>query len=435
MPRRDASDHPYRCVGIGVGPANLSLASLLYSHPDVSNVFVDRRPSFGWHDGQLVPGATLQVSMLKDLVTLAEPTNAFSFLAYLHAQGRIYHFVNAQFDSVPRQEFWNYLEWASRTNENVVFGEEVRSVEFDGLFVVHTNRRVLSAESIAVGVGKVPWVPLPARDKLGGTQFHVTDFVSRARELGGKRVAVVGGGQSGAEAVLDLISRVDGRPRRVTWISRRHNYFPIDDSPFTNDYYMPCHSEHFFAQPRTVRDRFNAQHILTSDGIALATLRRIYQQTYLHRLVDEAEDSVALYPNRVVVDVTGSAAGGWELTLSHNDRPGMAERLESDVIVWATGFRTAPMDFLSPIAGRLEREGAEYKIDDDFAVRWDGPPDRTIFMQNAVRQQRGLADMNLSLVAWRSRRIADRLLGVKSDPQRRSFIEWSGLESDVDRRA
>ena len=42
------------------------------------------------------------------------------------------------------------------------------------------------------------------------------------------RVGVVGGGQSGAEAFLDLISRTDGAlPRRVIWISRRAKLFPL----------------------------------------------------------------------------------------------------------------------------------------------------------------------------------------------------------------
>src|SRR5882757_4327425 len=124
----------YNCVGIGVGPANLSLASLLHGHDDVSNLFLDKKTTFGWHDGQQLPDTTLQVSMLKDLVSLADPTNRFSFLSYLHAHGKIYHFINAQFDAVPRQEFRNYLKWASDQNPNVVFGEDIRSVDFDGTF-------------------------------------------------------------------------------------------------------------------------------------------------------------------------------------------------------------------------------------------------------------------------------------------------------------
>jgi lysine N6-hydroxylase len=390
----------------------------MYSHPEITNLFLERRESFGWHDGQQIPGASLQVSMLKDLVSLSDPTNAFSFLAYLHGLGRIHHFLNARFEAVPRQEFRNYLEWASRKNPNIVFGQEVLSVEFDNVFRIRTPTLSLTADHLAIAVGSRPWVPPAARACLGDTQFHVSEFVHKARRLAGLRVGVVGGGQSGAEAFLDLISRpADQIPRRVSWISRRPNFLPLDDSPFTNDYYMPCYSDHFATLDPATRRKFNTEQVLSSDGISEATLRQIYQRAYIHRFVDGSPDLIALYPNSEVVAVTD---GG--LTLTNNDRQ---HTVEFDVIVWATGFRPARMDFLAPIEHRLEREGDEYKIDQSFAARWDGPGDHHLFLQNAARQQRGLADSNLSLIAWRSQRILDRLRGVRTGSQLASFIEWS----------
>ncbi|WP_052868902.1 lysine N(6)-hydroxylase/L-ornithine N(5)-oxygenase family protein [Streptomyces niger] len=421
-----ADSAQYHCVGVGVGPANLSLASLLHGRPEVRNLFLDRKAAFGWHDDQQIPGATLQVSMFKDLVSLSDPKSPFSFLSYLHDQGRVYHFLNAQFDDVPRLEFRNYLAWASRRNENVVFGENVEEVDFDGVFTVRTDRRTVTAENIVVGVGSRPWVPPIAQDLQGESQFHVNDYLRGARSMAGKRVVVVGGGQSGAEACLDLMSRPDSElPRRISWISRRRNYFPIDDSPFTNDYYMPSHSDYFYGLRPEIRQAFNAQHILSSDGISESTLRDLYQRIYVHRFVQGNPDLVGLHPNREVTGVRSGAAGGWDLSVRHNDEPDGVEHFEADVIIWATGFRPARMDFLAPIADRLERHGEELSIDEHFAVRWDGPADRRIFVQNAARGQRGLADPNLSLNAWRSQRIADRLSGVRSDEQLASFIEWS----------
>lgn len=425
MNRRWTDSH-FRCLGIGVGPANLSLASLLHAHDDVPNIFLDRKEVFSWHDGQLIPGATLQVSMLKDLVSLSDPTNEFSFLSYLHDQRKVYHFINAQFDAVPRLEFRNYLEWASRRNKNVVFGEEVQSVDFADTFVVRTDKRTLTADNISVGVGSRPWIPLPGQDWRDHSQFHVCEFVEKAVNLGGKRVAVVGGGQSGAEAFLDLISRPTVElPSRVCWISRRRNYLPLDDSPFTNDYFMPCHSDYFYRLDRVTREVVNRQNLLASDGISELTLRAIYQRAYHHRFIDGAPGLIGLYPNRTVQHVTRCATGGWGLAIVNNDPPGMTQQLQVDVIVWATGFRTGRMDFLSPLDRRLERDGKEYRIDQDFAVDWDGPPGHNIFMQNAARTQRGLADLNLSLLAWRSQRIVDRLRGVRGAEQVPSLIEWS----------
>lgn len=415
----------YRCVGIGVGPANLSLAALMHSHPQITNLFLDKKESFGWHDGQQMPGASIQVSMLKDLVSLSEPTNAFSFLSYLHDQGRIYHYLNAQFEAVPRQEFRNYMEWACRKNENIVFGREVRSVEYENVFRIHTSGGMLTADNIVIGVGVQPRVPPGVREFLGDRQFHVSEFLGKATRLGGLRVGVVGGGQSGAEAFLELISRTGGDlPRRVVWISRRPNYFPLDDSPFTNDYYMPGYSDYFARLDASTRRAFNERHILTSDGISETTLRHIYQGIYTHRFINGFADLVALYPNRCVSGVTSAPGNAWNLSLVHNDHSGLRENVELDVVVWATGFAPAPMDFLAPLEARLEREGDEYKIDHSFAVQWDGPAEHNIFLQNAARGQRGLADLNLSLNAWRSQRILDRLRGVRTEHQLNSFIEW-----------
>jgi lysine N6-hydroxylase len=398
----------------------------MHRHPESTNLFVDKKERFGWHDGQQIPQTTIQVSMLKDLVSLVQPTSEYSFLSYLHESGRLYHYLNAQFSAVPRQEFRNYMEWACRKNENVVFGQEVLSVEYSDVFYVRLRSGMVIADNIVIGVGTQPRVPAQALPYLGSQQFHVSDFLDKARDLGGLRVGIVGGGQSGAEAFLDLISRNGAdTPRRVTWISRRPNYLPLDDSPFTNDYYMPGYSDYFASLDAVTRKAFNARHILTSDGISESTLRLIYQQIYAKHFLNGNADLVALYPNRQVTQVSPVTSGAWHLTLENNDHPDAAEGTELDVVIWATGFAPAPTDFLDPIKARLEREGDEFKIDSSFAIQWDGPEDRNIFVQNAARGQRGLADPNFSLNAWRSQRILDRLLGVRSEHHADSFINWA----------
>jgi lysine N6-hydroxylase len=398
----------------------------MHRHPEITNLFVDKKECFGWHDGQQIPDTTIQVSMLKDLVSLSQPTSEYSFLSYLHESGRLYHYINAQFDAVPRQEFRNYMEWACRKNENIAFGQEAVSVEYSDVFRIQLSTAAVTADNIVVGVGIQPRVPPQAFPYLGNRQFHVSDFMGKARNLGGLRVGVVGGGQSGAEAFLDLISR-DGTdmPRRVVWISRRANYFPLDDSPFTNDYYMPSYSDYFASLDAVTRKAFNARNILTSDGVSASTLRLIYQRIYAQHFINGNADLVALYPNRQVTQVTPVTSGAWRLTLANNDHLDAAESTELDVVIWATGYVSATTDFLNPVKARLEREGDEFKIDDSFAVQWDGPEDHNIFVQNAARGQRGLADPNLSLNAWRSQRILDRLRGVRSEHHLNSFIEWT----------
>ncbi|MEV0469193.1 SidA/IucD/PvdA family monooxygenase, partial [Streptomyces prunicolor] len=83
-------------LGIGFGPSNLALSIAVEEHNKslpadsrLNALFLERQPRFGWHRGMLIDDATMQVSFLKDLVTLRNPTSDYSFLCFLRgpAQG------------------------------------------------------------------------------------------------------------------------------------------------------------------------------------------------------------------------------------------------------------------------------------------------------------------------------------------------------------
>src|SRR5262245_24810087 len=126
-----AADH-LGLAGIGVGPFNLSLAALLSPLPDLRWRFFERRPSFEWQGGMMLPGTRMQTSFLKDLVTPVDPTNRYGFLSYLVQKGRFYRFLNAEFSRVRRVEFADYMRWVAEQIPNLEFGAEVRDVAFDG---------------------------------------------------------------------------------------------------------------------------------------------------------------------------------------------------------------------------------------------------------------------------------------------------------------
>ncbi|WP_258196206.1 lysine N(6)-hydroxylase/L-ornithine N(5)-oxygenase family protein [Paraburkholderia sp. GV072] len=90
-------------VGIGIGPANLSLAALLRPHQEIKAQFFDKRSEFQWHSGLMLPQAALQVPYLKDLVSLVDPTNELSFLSFLVKHKRLLCFINANFTQVAAQ--------------------------------------------------------------------------------------------------------------------------------------------------------------------------------------------------------------------------------------------------------------------------------------------------------------------------------------------
>ncbi|MFN7053210.1 MAG: SidA/IucD/PvdA family monooxygenase, partial [Gemmobacter sp.] len=84
------TDRIHDLIGIGFGPSNLALAIALRERQSpLDALFLEAQPAFAWHPGMMIPGADMQVSFLKDLVSLRDPTSGFSFLSYLHEKGRL----------------------------------------------------------------------------------------------------------------------------------------------------------------------------------------------------------------------------------------------------------------------------------------------------------------------------------------------------------
>ena len=88
------------------------------------------------------------------------------------------------------------------------------------------------------------------------------------------------------------------------------------------------------------------------------------------------------------------------------------------------------------MADRVARDGEHYQIAEDFSIAWDGPPDRRIFVQNAARIRRGIADPNLSLLAWRSAKIINSLCGrtIYEVEEEASLVDWGTYAGVAERR-
>ena len=70
-------------IGIGLGPFNLSLASLLQDKTNLKYRFFEQKAQFDWHAGMQLPDTVLQVPFMADLVSMVDPTSPYSFLNYL----------------------------------------------------------------------------------------------------------------------------------------------------------------------------------------------------------------------------------------------------------------------------------------------------------------------------------------------------------------
>ncbi|GAJ93687.1 lysine N(6)-hydroxylase/L-ornithine N(5)-oxygenase family protein [Agrobacterium sp. SHOUNA12C] len=394
-------------AGAGIGPFNLSLAAQLDSIPALSVRFFEKRPSFAWHPGMMLPGAEMQTSILKDLVTATNPTSPWSFLSYLVAHKRFYQFINAEYEAVPRKEFADYLGWVARGLTSLRFGTSMRDVQMaDGLFSVATDNTQIHARNLSVGVGKIPARPAWAERLPKSLAFHSSEAALRLGDLKAPRVAVIGGGQSGAEIVDALMDMKT--VASIHWLSRRPNFEPLDATPFTNELFTPGYMERFHGLPEDLRLTHTRRQVLASDGVSPSTLKKLYRRLY-ERKLDGLDHGIALRPYR---DVISALSNGPEIELTmRNGFDDSIETIEVDMVVLATGYRFVLPDFLQSLQSRIAVNSiGEPVLESDFSVAWDGPPENKIFVLNGGRNSHGIAEPQLSLAAWRSAVIANALL-------------------------
>jgi lysine N6-hydroxylase len=402
------SDVTLDAVGVGVGPFNLSLAALL-APTGFEARFFDKSADFQWHPGLLFPEATIQVSYLKDLVTLVDPTSQYSFLAFLRAHKRLYRFLNRSEKRVSRKEFNQYLQWVAGRLPNVEFSAEVREVALEGdSFTVRLDGRILNTPNVVLGTGLVPNIPPWARPYLGNEVFHSIDYLRQPIDVTGQVVAVVGGGQSGAEVVWHLLLDIAHLPAQLVWISHRSNFLPLDESPFTNELFTPAYSDYFFSLPPEQRDIVLAEQKLASDGVSQPLLESIYDRLYNLEFLEPAGRRVRLLPGQEVVEIRRGSPG---CDLGLRSRWGASRRIRADVVVLGTGSGYTLPEAMRPLSDRLSWDRDGFTVRPDFSIEWDGPPQLRIYAQDAAKHMRGVADPNLSLMAWRSAIIANSLLG------------------------
>jgi lysine N6-hydroxylase len=419
-------------IGIGIGPSNLSLAALLAPITRFRARFFDRRAAFGWHPGMMLPGTRMQTSFLKDLVTPVDPTSPFGFLSYLVARGCFYRFLNAEFSRVRRADFAEYLRWVADQLPNLSFAHEAVSVAHDehGFSVAFTNGKQARAKNLVVATGLAPHVPAWASGHLGVDCVHSHTYLETPIEVAGRRVLVIGGGQSGAEIFLDLFGGRRGAPAEVVWATRRANLEPLDESAFANEYFTPEYVRQFHRLPAHRRSRLVDAQKLTGDGISPETLRELSQALYDRDFLAASGPSHRILPHREVRTLRRDRSA-FQVVM-HNDFTGADETLVADVVVLATGYRHRVPTCLDALAARLpyDEEG-NVRLGEDYSVAIDGAPGHRIYMQNAGRYSHGVADAQLSLAAWRAAVIVNSLLVSEVYPAVAAAppLDWCESES------
>jgi lysine N6-hydroxylase len=419
-------DQPLDVAGIGIGPFNLSLAALLAPVTDLRSHFFESRPAFGWHTGLLFDHAFVQSPYLKDLVTLADPTSQYSFLNYLARHRRLYRFIVSDYINIPRREFNNYFRWVCEQLPNLSFGAPVSRLEFDGkAFAAHGPAGTHSARHVVLGVGRVPNIPDEAQPYLCDSLFFAGEYLHRNIEKKGRRLIIIGGSQTGAELFYEAINDKHDLPKQVTWVNRRHNFVPFDESPFANELYLPGYTNFFYRQPAGYREALLALQKYSSDAILQPMLLDIYRKLYELDAMAEPPLAYRLLVHRTLAEISPEG-DGWRVV---TEGVGAREVLHGDIVILATGFKFEIPDFLAPLLGRISIDSkGQFEMNEDFSLAWDGPPGNRLYAHNAALHSHGWLDPNFASMAWRSSVIANSIAGrtLYDAADFATAVDWAG---------
>ncbi|MEV8508033.1 lysine N(6)-hydroxylase/L-ornithine N(5)-oxygenase family protein [Actinoplanes sp. NPDC051475] len=418
-------------VGIGFGPSNLAMAIAVAEHNGaagreaaVTARFLERQASFGWHRGMLLDDATMQVSFLKDLVTLRNPTSEFSFLRYLHGEGRLIDFINHKNLFPLRVEFHDYFAWAAtQVADQITYDAEVLSVrpvedaagDITAVDVLSRHGGRLTthrARNLVIGTGLRP--RLPEGVTASARVWHTSDLLHNLPDIRGtkpRRFVVVGAGQSAAEAVATL--HTEFPEAEVCAVFSRYGYSPADDSSFANRIFDPEAVDDFYRAPESVKRQLmdyhgNTNYSVVDVGLIEDLYRRAYQEKVLGRqrlriLNVSRLAQVTDGPDAAVATVRSLVTG--EVTT-----------LEADVVVCATGYHQAdPYGVLGDVADLCLRDAqGRPQVERDYRAAADPRLRVGVYLQGGTEHSHGITSALLSNTAIRVGEILDSVVAHRS---------------------
>lgn len=401
-------------IGVGIGPFNLSLASILDKSKNYDYKFFDSKKSFEWHSEIMFSDSDMQTSYLKDLVTPVDPTSPYSFLNYLVQNGLFHVFMNTGRQIVTRREFEMYFQWVTRQlDHRLQFNSPVSNIDFNGSnFVITAGKEDFTAKNICIGTGLTPRIPECTTDLISKKFFHAKSGELAALNVEDKDVVIIGGGQTGVEIFRNNFKSKWGRPKSLKLITGRSALQPLDESPFTNEFFTPNYVEEFFPIDSCKKDPIVKSQKLASDGNTPAYLEEIYRELYQLKFVENNPLDIQILPSRRLNEAK-DIDGRYLLILENNYSDGL-EEIAADIVILCTGFSNTIPKLLDPIRSQISFDQEDrFVFNQDFSVKWNGPTDNKIFALNFSRHCHGISEPQTSLMAWRSATIANVVLGEK----------------------
>ncbi|MFI1200859.1 lysine N(6)-hydroxylase/L-ornithine N(5)-oxygenase family protein [Streptomyces sp. NPDC020883] len=414
------SKHDVEVLAIGAGPANLALAVALEElappHLAGRTLLLEQGDTIAWQRGMLLPWSQSQVSFLKDLVTLRNPRSKFSFVNYLHENGRLEEFINLSTFTPYRSEISDYHRWVAESLDRVRvrYGSKVTSLvprrdgsgAVDGWLAHTADGAVVSGRHLVVGAGRDANVPAVFRGLGADRVIHSTEYMDRiaARpRRAGERVVVIGGAQSAAEMFHSVQQDLPGCTPTLIMRSIGLNHY--ETSKFTNELFFSGFVDEFYAADPTARGSIlEEMHRTNYAGLTPPMLEQLYRQVYLDRM--RGGGGLAI---RTMTRVTDVRDTGDELVLTLTNRlTGAVEELPCDLVLLGTGFRPEQPAVIRNLADALGL--AKIEVGRDYRLDLGEQTAASCYLQGVNEATHGIADSLLSILATRSEEIARNLI-------------------------
>ncbi|MGB8193502.1 MAG: SidA/IucD/PvdA family monooxygenase [Chitinophagaceae bacterium] len=409
----------YDLAGLGIGPFNLGLAALCHPVTALKTIFFEQRAQFDWHKGMMLQSATLQVPFYADLVTLADPCSRFSFMAFLKASGRLFHFAIKENNFITRREYNQYCNWVAAQLSNLHFNHQVQIVQYNQTlkcYEIHVQDavtqedKIIYAKQLAIGVGMSPVLPEFARKLQGDNVFHSGEYLYHKDMLFKREnVSVVGSGQSAAEIFYDLLQDIDRLPKGMQWFTRSDRFFPMEYSKLSLEMTSPDYIDYFYNLPSHKKEEILARQKMLYKGINFDLIGAIYDYMY-HKTIDTPVLNVGLYTNCELRGIDVNGEGSYTLSFYHREQQECFTHTSAAVVL-ATSYESQVPAFLQGIADRIRwNEKAKYDVQRNYSI---GIHEKEIFVQNAELHTHGFNAPDLGMGAYRNSIILNEILGYE----------------------
>ncbi|MGC0372000.1 MAG: hypothetical protein DGJ47_000704 [Rickettsiaceae bacterium] len=418
-------------LGVGLGPSNLSLASIIQDRGLISQnfscLFIDSKEKFEWHTGMLIPGMSLQVPFFRDLITTHNPKSQFTFLNYLKAQNRLDQFINLRTFYPTRTEFYDYLKWVYEQIKHLTeFGCEVLDIEpvfdnnkniiklkvnyldhkMDTKFSVLTNNIILS-------IGAEPNIPNKYNDqRILHTANLLTKVPVNFPEKDGKySFVVVGSGQSAGESVFYLMQNYPNS--KISWCFRNVTLHSTDNSPLVNKLYHgnsidPFYNLNNLERKKVHEDLQNSNYSV----VDVELLNDIFKMQYLESL--DGKNRLQLCPRYDFKEATPNQK--YIATKFFDHILGKSITKKSDSLILATGYNKQKYThLLKQLDGYLiKTTDNEYVINRNYSIQTNQKLKANIYLQGYCEKTHGPSDSTLAILPHRSNIILNSIIGIKN---------------------